>query len=79
MFGENLDKEKYDKVIQACALAKDLEILANGDATEIGEKGIVSIGLAFLSLSRTCPVDNVKELLLQYVHFDISNFLESSL
>ncbi|KAM0896532.1 hypothetical protein ACQ4PT_023120 [Festuca glaucescens] len=32
--------EKYQKVIQACALTKDLELFANGDLTEIGERGI---------------------------------------
>ncbi|KAJ1272514.1 hypothetical protein BS78_06G207300 [Paspalum vaginatum] len=32
--------EKYEKVIQACALTKDLELFANGDLTEIGERGI---------------------------------------
>lgn len=46
VFGEKFNKEKYDKVISACALAKDLEILSNGDATEIGEKGIVCISNA---------------------------------
>ena len=39
-FGKDLDEGKYNKVIDACALAPDLEILPNGDLTEIGEKGI---------------------------------------
>ncbi len=30
----------YEKVIEACALKPDLEILTGGDQTEIGEKGI---------------------------------------
>ncbi len=30
----------YKKVIEACALKPDLEILTGGDQTEIGEKGI---------------------------------------
>ncbi|XP_064624457.1 multidrug resistance-associated protein 1-like isoform X1 [Lineus longissimus] len=34
------DKEKYDKVIKACALLSDLNILPGGDETEIGDKGI---------------------------------------
>jgi hypothetical protein len=29
---------KYDKVLEACALKPDLEILPAGDKTEIGEK-----------------------------------------
>ncbi|KAL6854317.1 hypothetical protein ACP4OV_019220 [Aristida adscensionis] len=40
LFGNPYDKEKYEKVIQACALTKDLELFANGDLTEIGERGI---------------------------------------
>jgi ABC-type multidrug transport system fused ATPase/permease subunit len=34
------DEERYNSVIEACALKKDLEILIDGDATEIGPKGI---------------------------------------
>ena len=31
---------KYDDIIHACALDADIDILPNGDETEIGEKGI---------------------------------------
>ena len=31
---------QYDEVIDACALKTDLELLANGDETLIGEKGV---------------------------------------
>ncbi|XP_059172943.1 multidrug resistance-associated protein 1-like [Physella acuta] len=40
LFGKPFDKKKYNKVISACALERDLEILSAGDMTEIGEKGI---------------------------------------
>nr|CAD7258418.1 unnamed protein product [Timema shepardi] len=40
MFGKPLDKIKYLRVIEACALRNDLQILPGGDQTEIGEKGI---------------------------------------
>ncbi|KAL6652783.1 hypothetical protein ACP70R_011708 [Stipagrostis hirtigluma subsp. patula] len=40
LFGNPYDKEKYERIIQACALTKDLELFANGDLTEIGERGI---------------------------------------
>jgi ABC-type multidrug transport system fused ATPase/permease subunit len=40
LFGLPYIQERYDQVIQACALEKDLEILIDGDATEIGPKGI---------------------------------------
>lgn len=39
-FGKPFDQEKYDRVIDVCELTKDLEILANGDQTEIGAKGL---------------------------------------
>jgi len=35
-----MDRERYDKVIEACSLSKDLEILSFGDQTVIGERGI---------------------------------------
>jgi ABC-type bacteriocin/lantibiotic exporter with double-glycine peptidase domain len=35
-----MDEEKYNETIEICELQRDLEILPNGDQTEIGEKGI---------------------------------------
>lgn len=40
LFGKPYDPAKYERVIEACALKPDLEILPGGDKTEIGEKGI---------------------------------------
>lgn len=40
LFGLPLDQERYDSVIQASCLQQDLEMLAAGDQTEIGERGI---------------------------------------
>lgn len=40
LFGRAMDKNRYEKVLQACALKPDIEILPGGDQTEIGEKGI---------------------------------------
>ncbi len=40
LFGSEFDQEKYDRVLEACALLPDLELLGAGDLTEIGEKGI---------------------------------------
>ncbi|MBA0654459.1 hypothetical protein Goklo_021464 [Gossypium klotzschianum] len=40
LFGKEMDRDKYDKVLEACALKKDLEILSFGDQTVIGEWGI---------------------------------------
>lgn len=38
LFGKAMERNTYDKIIEACALGPDLEILAGGDLTEIGEK-----------------------------------------
>ncbi|CAK8533332.1 unnamed protein product [Lathyrus sativus] len=35
-----MDREKYERVLEACSLKKDLEVLPFGDQTIIGEKGI---------------------------------------
>ncbi|PIM98434.1 Xenobiotic-transporting ATPase [Handroanthus impetiginosus] len=40
MFGKGMDRQRYDRVLEACALKKDLEILSFGDQTIIGERGI---------------------------------------
>ncbi|TMS35379.1 hypothetical protein L596_002794 [Steinernema carpocapsae] len=39
-FGKKFNRHLYNRVIEACALKPDLEILPHGDKTEIGEKGI---------------------------------------
>ena len=39
-FGKRFNKELYDRVVEACALGPDLEMLPGGDMIEIGEKGI---------------------------------------
>ncbi|XP_041373545.1 multidrug resistance-associated protein 1-like isoform X2 [Gigantopelta aegis] len=40
LFGSDCHLSKYEKVIDACALTPDLDILPARDLTEIGEKGI---------------------------------------
>lgn len=44
LFGKQYEESWYEKVIDACALNPDLEILPNGDETEIGERGITVSG-----------------------------------
>jgi len=34
------DRDKYNRVLQACQLTHDLEVLEGGDLTEIGEQGV---------------------------------------
>ena len=40
LFASLYDEERYQSVLDACALRRDLEILNEGDATLVGEKGI---------------------------------------
>ncbi|XP_072028464.1 ATP-binding cassette sub-family C member 9-like [Amphiura filiformis] len=40
LFGQPYDQERYESVLEACALLPDIEILPGRDMTEIGEKGI---------------------------------------
>jgi ABC-type multidrug transport system fused ATPase/permease subunit len=40
VFGRPFDQKKYDQVIVAAGLTRDLQIMSAGDQTEIGERGI---------------------------------------
>ncbi|XP_074510409.1 multidrug resistance-associated protein 1-like isoform X1 [Sebastes fasciatus] len=40
LFGGERKESRYHRVLEACALLPDLDILPAGDATEIGEKGL---------------------------------------
>ncbi|KAG0040947.1 hypothetical protein BGZ82_005498 [Podila clonocystis] len=44
LFGREFDQDRYDAVVEGCALTTDFEILEAGDATEIGEQGITLSG-----------------------------------
>jgi ATP-binding cassette subfamily C (CFTR/MRP) protein 1 len=44
LFGREMDKNWYKAVIDACALQADLDMLPQGDSTEIGERGITVSG-----------------------------------
>ena len=43
LFESTLDNVKYERIIKACALLPDIEILPGGDLTEIGEKVSVNV------------------------------------
>lgn len=59
LFGSKYDEEKYNTVIKACQLTRDLKNLKAGDLTEIGEKGINLSGgqKARVSLARAVYAD----------------------
>nr|XP_046259914.1 ATP-binding cassette sub-family C member 4-like isoform X1 [Scatophagus argus] len=39
LFGKTLNSEKYDEVLRACALKRDMELLPGGDLAMVGDKG----------------------------------------
>lgn len=66
-FGSEFNETRYQAVVDACALKRDLEILDAGDLTEIGEKGItlsggqkqrISLARAIYSNSRHLLLDD---------------------
>ncbi|KAL0574916.1 hypothetical protein V5O48_007038, partial [Marasmius crinis-equi] len=40
LFGYPLDEERYERVVDACALKPDFDVLEDGDGTEIGARGV---------------------------------------
>ncbi|VVC96831.1 unnamed protein product [Leptidea sinapis] len=54
LFGQDLDLRRYKQVIKCCQLKTDLEILAHGDKTVVGERGTSLSGgqRARISLAR---------------------------
>ncbi|KAL4917030.1 ABC transporter type 1, transmembrane domain-containing protein [Aspergillus aurantiobrunneus] len=67
IFASPFDQNRYDAVIKACALERDLEILDSGDETLVGEKGIglsggqkqrISLARAIYSRARHLLLDD---------------------
>ncbi|CAL1598299.1 unnamed protein product [Knipowitschia caucasica] len=44
LFGKELNLQKYERVIKACALKRDMELLPDGDLTLIGDRGATLSG-----------------------------------
>uniref|UniRef100_UPI0037E899EE ATP-binding cassette sub-family C member 4-like n=1 Tax=Semicossyphus pulcher TaxID=241346 RepID=UPI0037E899EE len=44
LFGKELNQQKYERVIRACALKRDMELLPDGDLTLIGDRGATLSG-----------------------------------
>lgn len=60
LFGSEMNKDRYEKVVNACALKKDFEMFPHGDQTLIGERGSSLSGgqKARLSLARALYRDS---------------------
>jgi ABC-type bacteriocin/lantibiotic exporter with double-glycine peptidase domain len=39
LFGESYHPKRYEKTIEMCALKADIELMPNGDLTQVGERG----------------------------------------
>ena len=80
MFGSEYDAEKYEAVVEACALAADLKILPAGDQTEIGENGVtcsifldIATGEISSDLDRTKKMmENLNIIQISHLTFDCS-------
>ncbi|KAM4537947.1 ATP-binding cassette sub-family C member 4-like isoform 2-T2 [Fundulus diaphanus] len=59
LFGREMNRKKYERVLRACALKKDLELLPDGDLTLIGDRGATLSGgqKARINLARTVYQD----------------------
>jgi len=66
LFGRPYVKERYDEVVEACALLDDLAVLPAGDKTEIGERGINLSGgqKARIALARAMYSQDTQLMLL---------------
>eukprot|EP01043_Picozoa_sp_COSAG02_P005380 COSAG02_NODE_145_length_34010_cov_7.359696_13_plen_980_part_00 len=65
LMGAEFDQRRYDTVVKACALEKDLRRMQHGDATELGERGLTVSGGQKLrvALARACYSDTQLVLL----------------
>ncbi|XP_069744034.1 ATP-binding cassette sub-family C member 10 isoform X2 [Narcine bancroftii] len=80
LFGSRFEGKRYQEVIKACALLEDLEVLPNGDQTNVGENGVTLSGgqKARITLARAVYMDKDVYLLddpLAAVDADVANRL----
>jgi hypothetical protein len=45
--------DRFQEIVEACSLQQDIDMLPDGDATEIGEKGINLSGTSMICLLST--------------------------
>lgn len=87
LFGKRYDKQFYERTIEACQLLSDFEVLPNGDATMVGEKGIslsggqkarVSLARAIYSRADVYLLDDVLSAVDAHVGKKITSSVLSS-
>ena len=50
LFGYPFDEERYNMVVECCALKPDLDMLEDGDATEIGARYVLLVSFPSIRL-----------------------------
>lgn len=87
LFGKRYDPVYYQKAVEACQLLSDFEVLPNGDATLVGEKGIslsggqkarVSLARALYSRADVYLLDDVLSAVDAHVGKKITKHVLSS-
>lgn len=74
LFGKPYEEKRYQQVLRACALERDLEILSAGDMTEIGEKVQAE---SFLYHVPSCTGENMHiEYCVCHIHICIGENLQ---
>ncbi|KAL5165296.1 ABC transporter C family member 3 [Glycine soja] len=76
LFGKEMDREKYDEVLEACSLTKDLEVLPFGDQTTFGEKGI---NLSGGQKQRECLLGLLKSKTVIYITHQVEFLSDADL
>ncbi|KAH7378047.1 ABC multidrug transporter [Cadophora sp. MPI-SDFR-AT-0126] len=88
LFGSLFDSERYNKVLEACALGRDLSVLSKGDETQIGLRGVklsggqrarLALGRALYSRASTMVLDDIFSSLDAHVCKAILNALTGEL
>lgn len=88
LFGKPFDKQRYEKVLAACALNPDLKFLPKGDETHIGLRGVklsggqrarVAFGRALYSSAQLLVLDDIFSALDSHVSRDIFEALTGEL
>ncbi|RPD70679.1 P-loop containing nucleoside triphosphate hydrolase protein [Lentinus tigrinus ALCF2SS1-7] len=64
VFGAPFDEVRYNKVLDQCALRRDLELFDAGDETEVGEKGLTLSGGQKARITLARAVYSSAEILL---------------
>lgn len=88
LFGSLFEKERYEKVVEACALQTDLAALPKGDETQIGLRGVkvsggqrarLAFARALYSKSQLLVLDDIFSALDSHVSKEIFNALTGEL